>query len=124
MSAGPWAPSSVTTSLPPPVVNLQGTAVAPPFELGHPGHLELRGAVELDPGEVGMERAQGVGDSAADFLLLGSQGQLGLDVLDVEVANSLFLPWRGRFCERPALWGRPAAGARSLSPGRAKGADT
>ena len=59
-------------------------------ELGHSGDLELGRTVELDPREKGMERAQTVRHRAADFLLLGSQRQLGLDVLDVEVSDPLF----------------------------------
>ena len=71
-----------------------------------------------------MERAQGVGDSAVDFFLLTNQGQLCLDVLDVEVANSLVLAWRGGFCERSATWEPPGRRGPGPAPRRRQRADT
>ena len=43
---------------------------------------------------------------AAHLALLGVNGQLGLDVLDVEESDALGLPGSARLGERPALAGR------------------
>ena len=98
----------MTDSLPSLVVNLQG------FDLvagGHLAHLELGTTVELDLGEVRMQRRQRVGDHAPHFALAGVNRELGLDMLDVEEPDALGLPGSAGLGERsprgaagPGLW--------------------
>ena len=63
-----------------------------------------------------MQRADGVGHHAADFALLGVDGQLGLDMLDVEESDPLGLTGRPGLGKRRRAWG-PRPRRRILSPG-------
>ena len=106
----------MTDSLPSFVVKLQG------FDRcadGHLAHLELGPAVELDPGEIRMQRAQRVGDHGpADLALLGINRELSLDMLDVEEPDALGSPGRAGLGERPPLGGLLGRGIGALGPGR------
>ena len=61
---------------------------------GDPGDLQFWTAVEVDRGQVRMERGQGMRHRPMKLLLLGVEGQLGLDVLDVHLADASFLMGR------------------------------
>ena len=67
--------------------------------------LELGPAIEVEPGEVRVKRAQAVRDCPPNLCFLRIESQLGLDVLDVNDTDALGL--RGRRAWRTAVGSGP-----------------
>ncbi len=69
----------------------------------HLGDLQVGSAVQLDLAQEGVQRADRVRDHAADFVIRGINGQLGLDMLDVEESDPFGLPGSSSLGERRVL---------------------
>ena len=104
VSLGPYGLSNVIVSFSPLTVNLQAAAQCGPAVTLR--DLELGSDVEVERAQERMQRSQGMGDGSVHFLLVQVKGQLGLDVLDVGLADPSGLPRCIRRGERPPAFGR------------------